>query len=382
MTRILLTGGGTGGHIYPLLAVLEELKRLSAGTPVSITYIGPKRWTDELFKEQGVSVRNLLPSKLRRYASFLNVADACKFPLSVFQALWHLYWIMPDVVFSKGGPGALPVILAARLYRIPVMIHDSDSVPGLTSRISSYFAARIGISFAAAAEYFPKHKVAFTGNPVRNGLLESVPSQAEAKARLGFRREEPLLLVLGGSSGSERINSFFFGNLAAILERYQILHQVGEAPSNVDAANDAFEEIQKKRADLHGKYHFTGFLETNGLRDALAAADCVVSRAGSGAMYEIAAFGRPAVLIPLRESAGNHQRMNAFEYAQTGGAAVIEEDNLTEHIFLQTLEGILAHPEEAREMGERGRRFFRPDAGEILAKGIFELAGARVLTEK
>ncbi|MDO8557289.1 MAG: undecaprenyldiphospho-muramoylpentapeptide beta-N-acetylglucosaminyltransferase [Candidatus Jorgensenbacteria bacterium] len=371
MLRIVLTGGGTGGHIYPLLAVADELLRVgSDALELSITYIGPRSPYTEMFRERGIGVRYVASSKLRRYASLENIIDAVKLPCSLIQALWHLYWIMPDAVFSKGGPGAFPTVVAARFYRIPVLIHESDSVPGLTSRASAYFASRIAISFAPAASYFPKQKIAFTGNPVRRELTENIPDRASAKGRIGFRREEPVVLILGGSQGAKRINTFVFDNLEAFTEKYQVFHQVGER--NIDEAESVMETV-KARA----KYRIAGTLSTTELKDAMAAADVIISRAGSGAIYEIAAFGKPSILIPILESANNHQQLNAFEYEKNGAAVVVEENNLAPNIFFRELDGILSDSAKMQIMGNQARVFSKPDAGSVLAGELLRLAGVR-----
>ncbi|MEK7542765.1 MAG: undecaprenyldiphospho-muramoylpentapeptide beta-N-acetylglucosaminyltransferase [Patescibacteria group bacterium] len=372
MIRIVLTGGGTGGHIYPLIAVLDELEKTGGDVRLSIIYLGPKSGFIEMFRERGVRAHYIASSKLRRYASLENFIDAVKFPLSLIQALWHLYWIMPEVVFSKGGPGALAVVLAAWFYRIPVMIHESDSMPGLTSRISASFSAKIGIAFQSAASYFPLKKVALVGNPVRADLLINVPDSASAKSRLGFRNEEPLILVLGGSQGSRKINEFIFNNLEAILKKYQIFHQVGDA--NIDEAQTVTEEVSVKTG---AKYRIAGMLDTIELKNALKAADIVISRAGSGAIYELAAFGKPSILIPLSSSAGDHQRYNALEYSKSGAAIIIEENNFTANVFLRELDDVLNDTAKMKTMGEQAKAFFRPDAGSVLASELLRLAGAR-----
>lgn len=371
MIRIVLTGGGTGGHVYPLLAVADELAG-SGGDELelSLIYVGPNGRFIEEFRERGIGVRFVASSKLRRYASLENFIDAVKFPISLVQALWHLFWIMPDSVFSKGGPGAFPVVLAARFYRIPVLIHESDSVPGLVNRFSAYFAARIAISFEGAASYFPTKKSAFVGNPVRRSLIENVTDVLSAKDRVGFKREEPVVLILGGSQGSRRINAFVFSNIEIFTQKCQIFHQVGEA--NIDEAETVAETL---KPSVKAKYRVAGILDSVELKDAMQAADVIISRAGSGGIYEISAFGKPSILIPLLESANSHQRLNAFEFAKAGAATVIEENNLATNIFFAALDEILGNPEKMRMMGERARTFFKPDSARILAEELIRLSG-------
>jgi UDP-N-acetylglucosamine--N-acetylmuramyl-(pentapeptide) pyrophosphoryl-undecaprenol N-acetylglucosamine transferase len=374
--RILLTGGGTGGHIYPLVAVAETLIKISPpNLRLKIYYLGPNHPLNEEFRKRGIRVYNLASSKLRRYFSLENFLDVPKFFLSICQALFRLYFLMPDVVFSKGGPGALAVILAAKFYLIPIIIHESDSNPGLTNRLSAKFAARIGIAFAGAAEYFPPTKTAFLGNPLRLGLLTGEKIDiAQAKRRINFDPREPLILILGGSQGSAAINFFVLDNLEVLLKLGQIYHQTGE--KNFAEARQLSENILKNLGENYERrYRITPILDTDGIKDALLAADLVLSRAGAGAIYEIAAFGKPSILVPLNNAANDHQKKNAYEYASTGAAIVIEESNFKLNIVLVQLKKILEDKEQYQSMAEAARAFFKPQAAEIIAREILKLGG-------
>lgn len=361
--RILLTGGGTGGHWYPLLAVAEEIKK--SETAAEIFYAGPRGTHRKLFEERGIACRTVAGSKIRRYAALGNFLDIPKFFWSLIQAWWHLYFLMPDAVFSKGGPGSLPVVLAAKFYFIPVLMHESDSVPSLNSRLAAPFAKRIAVSFAGAASYFPKNKTALIGNPVRQELLSSVPEKRSAKKELGFNPDSPLVLIIGGSQGSARINDFLSGIVSKFTEFTQIFHQTGEA--NLKQALGILEKIPDG-------YRAEGYLDLTKMQLALAAADLVVSRAGAGAIYEISAFGKPSILLPLSDAANDHQRKNAYEYARLGAAEVLEEPNLTENLFLSSVKSILNDSEKMRLMGERAKSFYKPAAARQLAEELLSLA--------
>ncbi|MEK7630161.1 MAG: UDP-N-acetylglucosamine--N-acetylmuramyl-(pentapeptide) pyrophosphoryl-undecaprenol N-acetylglucosamine transferase [Patescibacteria group bacterium] len=363
MKRILLTGGGSGGHIYPLIAVAEKLKEI-AGNQIEINYLGPIGQFDEDFSQLGIKIYKLASSKIRRYAIFLSFLDAPKFFWSFFQALFRLYVLMPDVIFSKGGVGAFPVVLAAKFYFIPVIIHESDAVPGLTNRFCAPFSKRIAIAFRTAASYFPAAKTALVGIPIRSSLLGLRKSSPEAKKNLGFLTTTPLLLILGGSQGSMRINNFIFENLPQILESFQIIHQVG-------VANLA--EAKTAAAGARNGYKLIGYLNPETMKEALTAADIVVSRAGASAIYEIAAFEKPAVLIPLDESANNHQRLNAYEYGKSGAAITIEEANLKINVMLVELKKLFSELGSREAMSVAARNFFRPNAADEIAKEILKL---------
>lgn len=369
--RILFTGGGSGGHIYPLLAVAEDLQKSAAdaGLNIEIIYMGPKGSYADLFAQRSIAVESIISGKLRRYFSFENFLDVPKFFIGFFEAIYKLYFIMPDVVFSKGGTGALAVVLAARFYRIPVAIHESDAKPGLTNLVSSHFVQKIFVSFAAATAYFDRSKTEVTGTPVRRELLENGITKDAARETLGFASSAPLIFVYAGSQGSVRINNCILENLSVLIQETQILHQTGTAN---------FPEVEKlSRAALLGasfknRYHAMAYF-TDDLSAAFAAADCIVARAGSATLFEIAAFGIPAVLVPLTESANDHQRANAYAYAKAGAAVVIEEANLLPGIFVNEVKHILSDKESQEKMSAAAKQFFIPDAADKIAEGILKM---------
>ncbi len=369
-----MTGGGSGGHVYPLIAVAEEIRKAveAAHQKLEISYFGPDETYAKAFTELGITEVHIAGPKLRRYFSLQNFLDVPKFFVALAQSWWKLFWLMPDVVFSKGGPGALPVILSAWFYRIPIIIHESDSLPGLTNALSSIFASRIAVSFSGTATLFSPGKVVTTGNPIR-GLIVNAPAVAPdvAKRELGFESGRPLMLVLGGSQGSKHINEFITLNLAQLLSRVQILHQTGM---------DHFLEIQKltRTALITGegsaeqnRYKPVPYLEKE-FPMALTAADIVVGRSGSGAIFEIAAFGKPAVLIPHRGGNG-HQRENAYAFAKNGAAIVIEESNLLPGIFLNQIDEILNDTTVRETMSRASRSFAKPQAAQLVAEEILKL---------
>ncbi len=375
--RIVLTGGGSGGHVYPLLAVAESLEKAAAGKGIFLTlqYLGPKDSHVDALERAGVDVRPILAGKLRRYFSFANLLDVPKLFVAFVQALWKLYWIMPDAIFSKGGTGAFPVILAGWFYRIPILLHESDAKPGLNNLLSSFFARRVAVTFEAAARYFNPAKVFVTGNPVRKQLLTNILVKERSKIELGFSPDEPLLLVLCGSQGSRRVNEFVLVNLQDLMKITQILHQTG--PGNFKDVSElsraALLGVPLSR-ELKNRYKAVAYFEDN-LDVALSACDIVLARAGAGTIVEVAAYGKPAILIPLREAANDHQRVNAYEFAKTGAAVVIEESNLLPGIFFGQLNELLRNPDRLQKMAEASRAFFKPDAANQIAQDLLALGG-------
>ena len=314
--RILLTGGGSGGHVYPLLAVAEALQKLAAqnGFGLDVHYLGPKDAYSLIVERAGVKTHSLAYGKIRRYFSLLNLLDIPKFFIGLIQSFAKLLWLMPDAIFSKGGPGALPVVLVGWFYRIPILIHESDAQPGLTNLLSARYAKRIAVGFERALQFFTPSKTAWVGNPVRSELLRDRMGQEEAKIELHFKPNQPLLVILGGSQGSQRINEFILIILADLIKETQILHQTG--PTN-------FREVERLaravlleipvETEVKSRYQAVPYLE-NELTAALTGADLIVARPGAGAISEIAAFGKPAIVIPIPESANDHQRVNAHEF--------------------------------------------------------------------
>lgn len=394
MVRILFTGGGTGGHIYPILAVAEELKKIAENRKIETKfyYIGAPKALAQSLVSNGIIVLKIFSAGLRRYFDVRNFFDFFIFPVSVFQAFWKVFWVMPDILFSKGGTGSLPVVLACWFYRVPIIIHDSDSIMGLANKLAVRFSDRIAFSFYSAAEELVqsmrtekqkeaiKRKIALIGNPIRSSLNSGlIKDKTEAKNFFGFNENKPLILVLGGSQGAVRINDFFLNVAGELAKDYLVLHQTGidnfkSFSEELKVALKNFGETEKAR------YKAVSYFEKD-LENAYAAADIVVSRAGSGAIFEFAAFGIPAILVPLSvKVVGAHQIKNAYEYSESGAAAVIEEENLKSNIFLAMLEKILKNQEKLKLMSEAAKKFSKPDAALIIAKEIMEFINLRRLT--
>ncbi len=372
---VVFTGGGSGGHVYPLLAVGEELRRLAMAGRINLDlqYLGPEDEYAEILRTAGFEIKTLISGKLRRYFSFKNIFDIPKFFLGLIEAFFKIYWIMPDAIFSKGGTGALPVVLAGWFYGVPVMIHESDAQPGLTNLLSSRFSSRIAVSFERAAKYFNPKKTACVGTPVRKDLLDQ-PNRDSAKEELGFDPKLPLTLILGGSQGSTRINEFILGNLDGLLKLTQVLHQTGQANLHeVERLSHAALTGLSLQEAVKSRYKPVAYLDKSTLVRALSAADLVIARSGSGTISEIAAFKKPSILIPLFEAANDHQRINAYEFAQSGAAVVMEEPNLLPGVFMTQFRSILGSPEVMNKMSVASGNFFKPGAATAIAEELLKL---------
>lgn len=373
--RIVLTGGGTGGHIYPLISVHRALKSLTDKKLYTLetTYIGPDGFARQSFEKEGIKIIIIKAGKWRRYFSLLNIFDIFNLIIGFFQSLWHLWRIMPDLIFSKGGYGSLPVVLVAWIYRIPLFIHESDTIPGLSNRLAAKFATKIGIAFSKSLEYFPKEKTALVGNPIRKDYLLTSLNKEKARQYFGFASDKPLLLVLGGSQGSQRINDLILECLGELIKNnIQVLHQTGEANYRevMFESKVILDLLPKEYRDF---YLAKGFLEEKEYALALTAADVVVARAGSGTIFELSIAKKPAILIPLPEAAGDHQKMNALEYANFGAGVVLEEKNILPHLFIDQILEIINDQEKLNRMSNRASLFFRGDAAQLIAQEIFQL---------
>jgi UDP-N-acetylglucosamine--N-acetylmuramyl-(pentapeptide) pyrophosphoryl-undecaprenol N-acetylglucosamine transferase len=365
--RIVLTGGGTGGHLFPLIAVERKMKE-KLGPEGNFLYIGSgAQMEKDVMSKEGIPMKFVMSGKMRRYFSMQNVVDFFKVPVGFVQALWILLRYMPDVVFSKGGFVAIPTVLAAWVYRIPVLIHESDAIPGVANRFLSNFASRIAVAYPLAEDYLPQERTALVGNPLREDVTGG--DAAMLRKKLEFTESKKTIFVIGGSQGSQVINKAIIRILPALLKHFQVIHQTGE--KNYDECMVLAAE-QGVKVGRDG-YYPAKFLEGDLLRDTFALADLVISRAGATTIAEIGANKKPAILVPLEGSANDHQRLNAYEVAKAGGALVLEETNLGEHILFEKIEKLLFDDALCAEMAEKMALFHHPSATEIIANAVIEL---------
>ena len=330
--KIIFTGGGSGGHFYPIIAIAESIQKITKEKKLispEMYFFAPSPYNQGLLYDHQIEYKKVTAGKMRRYFSILNFTDFFKTLWGILGALLDVFDIYPDVVFSKGGFGSVPTVIAARLLRIPVFIHESDSVPGLANKWTGKFATRIAISYKEAAKYFSIKKVAYTGQPVLEEKL--TPITNGASEFFGFDQSVPTIFIIGGSQGAETINNAIMDILPDLVKNFQIIHQcgAGQEQSVRTETEKIIKEGEGKYADaIRSNYRLFPFLEAEQIKSAYAACDVVISRAGAGSIFEIAAVGKPAILIPIANSSSDHQLANAREFSAFG-AVVVEEDNLT-----------------------------------------------------
>ena len=281
----------------------------------------------------------------------------------------RVFFLYPDVVFGTGGYTSFPTLLAARLFRIPVVIYATDVVPSRVNLWAKKFAVKIAISFPEAAEYFPKEKTAYTGNPIRKAAL--TPAREGAHEFLKLKPELPVILVLGGSQGAVAINEAILAALPQLVEKYQIVHQTGEA--NIKEV-EGRAKVALGLSPLAERYKAFGFLNELAIRMSAGAAAIVISRAGAGGIFEIASWGLPSIIIPIPEPVSRDQTRNAFSYARTGAAVVIEQNNLTPRLLVSEIERILTNEPLKHKMIEAARGFGRADASKVIANALLDIA--------
>jgi UDP-N-acetylglucosamine--N-acetylmuramyl-(pentapeptide) pyrophosphoryl-undecaprenol N-acetylglucosamine transferase len=371
--KILFTGGGSGGHVIPIVAVAREIRRIYTGKDLELFYFGPKDDFGEIFlSQEDIKVKNISAGKIRRYTDWKSVLnnflDVCfKIPLGIIQSFFRVFLLSPDLIFSKGGYGSLPVVIAGKLLFVPIFIHESDVVPGAANRFASRFAKETLVSFPQT-EYFSLEKMIVVGNPIRREILEGSKQEAVDLFKLNYDR--PILLILGGSQGAQRINDKILELLPTLLDNFEIILQSGE--NNYQQVKAEATITIKRHKILENAFHPYPFLKEPELKQAYGAADFIVSRAGSATIFEIAANVKPSILVPLPESAQNHQVKNAYAYGEKGACLVIEENNFTVRFFLEKLRYLFSNPSELEKMRKAAREFSRPQAAKVIAERILK----------
>lgn len=364
--KIVFTGGGSGGHLMPLISVIREIKKLHPENNLIIYYLGPKdNFADMLFLREGVIIKHIISGKLRRYFSFKNIIDIFfKVPLGFLQSFFWLLIINPKIIFSKGGAGSYVVCLAGNILNIPVFLHESDSVPGLSNKKVAKWARKMFTAFPKT-EYLDEIGALAVGNPIRQELFNG--DILEAKSFFKITSDKPVLLISGGSQGAEAINDFIISIIVDLLKNYEVLHISGT--KNYRKALLDSKLILGFDQNLKNYYHLYDSLNELQLKYAYSLANLIVSRAGASGIFEIATLGKPSILIPLPTSAGDHQAKNAYQYFKTGGTVVMEQKNLTPNLFLEKIHYLLTQSEKIKPLAQS---FAKPDAGKKIAKEILE----------
>lgn len=385
--RILITGGGTGGHVSPALAVVQKIRSMAdklERRPV-FRYLGSLHGVEkELADEAGIDFAGVQTGKLRRakrwwgMISRKNVADLLRVPVGIGQAFAEVKRFKPHVVLATGGYVAVPPVVAAALRRVPVLIHEQTVQIGLANQIASKFASKIALTFEGSALELPlrlRQKAFVTGNPVRSIVFDG--DRQRAFERFGFSEDDAVTSVIyitGGALGARIINRAVASILPELLHRTRVIHQCGRQPEGTEQDIDVLTKAAALLPDdLRGRYFVTPFIREE-IGDVYAIADIVVGRSGAGTVAEICALGKPAVLIPLVPTGGDEQTRNARRLADIGAAVIVTNADLTGPILLETIVGLLNEPARLKSMAEASCSLATPHAADDLAIALLGLA--------
>lgn len=348
--KIVITGGGTGGHVVPNLAVIEELKKRFPDA--DLLYIGSGAEIEE--KLIKIPYKKVPCGKLRRYFSFSNFIDLIKVPFGILKSLFILISFRPKVIFGKGGYVSVPVVIAGFILRVPTIIHESDIHPGLANRILARFAKQVAVAFPNTKENFKKsfrHKVITVGNPVRKEIFKG--DHKNGQKFFNLNQEQAVIFITGGSQGAKNLNLKIAEIIENLVVDFQVIHQYGNSPI----------------AFKHPNYHPYDFLGKE-MADAYAVSDLVVSRAGANSVFEIAALGKPCIFIPLSKKASRgDQILNANFIKEKSNTPVLEEDDLSPVLLERTIRGLLEDEDELNKISIKMKKIFPTDA----AKKIVDL---------
>jgi len=373
--RVLVSGGGTGGHIYPALAVAMQLREEYRA---EILFLGSDDGLEtEIVPAAGFRLATIKAGKLRRYISWETITGVMRVPVGMIEAINLVGQFRPGVAFTSGGYVAVPAGLAARFERVPLLMHQQDVPPNLSNRLVAPLATRISVAFADSLTYFPARKTLQLGNPLRQAMLDvrQTPPQ-EARRALGFERQEPLLLVTGGSQGARHLNQTVGKALPDLLAHCQVLQISGNALYNetrelCESALAAQDEVVRRR------YRLVAYLNEE-MPLALQAADLVLCRSGASTLSELAALGKPSILVPLPPALGSSpQEANAEMFGRNKAAQVMKDGDLKPQVLVENVTSILASSTLLEAMSNAASSFAKPQATQEIAAEIVKIAKVR-----
>ena len=338
MKRIILTGGGTAGHVTPNIALLPRLRELQ----YDIHYIGSYNGIEkELIEQFGIPYHGISSGKLRRYFSVQNFTDPFRVLKGFGEAKRLIRLLKPDVIFSKGGFVSVPVVMAGKKCKVPVIIHESDMTPGLANKLSFPSATKVCCNFPETVELLPADKAVLTGSPIRQELLEG--DAQKARDFTGLTEDKPVILVIGGSLGAVAVNNAVRSCLPELLKNFQVIHLCGRG------------KLDPTLNNLNGYVQYEYIKDE--LKDLFALTDIVISRAGANAICELLALHKPNLLIPLSANASRgDQVLNARSFERQGFSMVLEEEEITDEKFLSCIRQLYENRQSYKDAMSRSRQ--------------------------
>lgn len=371
--RVVIAGGGTGGHVQPAIAVSSALRQLA---DVEINWIGSSMGVErDVAANRQIPFDSIPTGKLRRYLSLYTLTDAIKIPLGVLRARLHLRRLQPDVIFSTGGFVSVPTVIAGWMAGIPILTHEQTATVGLANRINARFADRIALAFEVTRSQFSvdSTRILVTGNPVRPELLDGDADRA--RGDLGIPSNLPVVYITGGSLGAHALNECVRTLISALVSHASVIHQCGPSSANGDYPR-LLETREALSPDTRDRYVVRERIGDE-LADIYRAADLVIGRAGAGTVAELALLGKPSILVPLPGAAGDEQTKNARTLADAGASILIPQDELTSERLQQETTALLDDPRLRDRMSTAAKSLAQPDAARLLAEEILALAEGR-----
>ncbi|MEA4961990.1 undecaprenyldiphospho-muramoylpentapeptide beta-N-acetylglucosaminyltransferase [Lutispora sp.] len=362
--KVILAGGGTGGHIYPAVAIAREI--LERYEKADILFIGTERGMESsIIPREGFSFRKIKVRGFMRKMAFENVIAVKENLLSLIECRRIIKSFKPDIVIGTGGYVCGTMLMTAALSGIPTLIHEQNAFPGITNRILSRFVDKIALTFQEASDYFhSKDKISVTGNPLRVEITKI--GKNDGMAAFGFDEKKPLLLIIGGSRGAKKINESIT-LIAADCEKnreFQLLHMTGESQY------ESVISLYKKKGIPYNTSYLKVMPYIHNAPYALAAADLIISRCGAGLISEITALGKPSILIPYPYATDNHQEYNARALEKYGAANVILEGGLNESMLFSQVKKLLSNPDKMKDMALNSKRLGKPNAASDIVEVI------------
>lgn len=374
--RVIVSGGGTGGHIYPALAVATHLR---SHYGAEILFLGSDDGLEtQLVPAAGLPLATIKAGKLRRYISWSTVKGMMRVPIGVVQALDIVRKFRADAAFTSGGYVAVPTGLAAYLNRVPLLMHQQDVPPNLSNKQVAPLATRISVAFEDSLAYFPARKTVLLGNPMRQTILDiRQVAPMVARARFGLAPEQPMLLVTGGSQGARHLNQVVCQALPELLTTCQVLQISGKELYNetLERANSVLADCE---AELKQRYHLVPYLDEE-MPAALQAADLVLCRAGASTLSELATLGKPGLLVPLPPAIGSSpQEANAAMFERKRAGLVIKNANLEPKLLAKQVKYIMTSPELLASMMEAASSLAHPQATQAIGDELIKIARVKV----
>ena len=370
--RVLVSGGGTGGHIYPALAIATQLQKEEQA---EILFLGSDDGLEtEIVPAAGLRLATIKAGKLHRYISLQTITGVMRVPVGMAQAIGIIRKFRPDAAFTSGGYVAVPAALAARINGVPLLMHQQDVPPNLSNRLAAPFATRISVAFADSLPYFPARKTLLLGNPIRQPVLDiRTTPPGEARASLGFDANLPLLLVTGGSQGARHLNQIVCRSLPGLLPQCQVLQISGkELYRETSALADSL--LAGLDESLKSRYRLVPYLNEE-MPAALQAATLVLCRAGASTLTELAALGKPSILVPLPPAIGSSpQEANAAMFERRQAAIVIKNDVLKPEILVERVKITITSTAVLEAMAQAVSTLAKPQATRDITREIMSIA--------